>query len=150
MSSYLFRWKNWSCKNRKRGDQDVFDLFSCNKRSEIPDDDDDNTNNILPDLLDCVDEGVKYKGKKNPKHTIDTINNVASADECRTKCSETNDCLYWTWIGGKNKKTCTLMKKIKITNYRRKKKKAVSGTLLNGCNPKQSGVTTYDLQHHFL
>ena len=128
------RWGGWNCKNRQSGDESNFELF-C-KFLEFPTDDNDkNTNkNILPDLLDCVDDGVKYKEKKK-KHILGS-SRVANADLCRTKCSETDGCLYWTWIKKKKKTTCTLISKLKTTGFRRQKNKAVSGTMLKGCNPK--------------
>ena len=138
------RWGGWNCKNRQSGDESNFELF-C-KFLEFPTDDNDkNTNkNILPDLLDCVDDGVKYKEKKK-KHILGS-SRVANADLCRTKCSETDGCLYWTWIKKKKKTTCTLISKLKNTGFRRQKNKAVSGTMLKGCNPK--GPNKYT--HYFL
>jgi len=125
-------WGSWNCNNRQSGDQNNYDLF-C-KFLEFPNDQDTN-DKILPDLLDCVDIGVKYKEKKK-KHILGKINKIASAELCRQKCSDTDGCRYWTWIPKKKKKVCTLIKKIKNTGFRQKKDKAVSGTMIKGCDPK--------------
>jgi V8-like Glu-specific endopeptidase len=129
-------WEDWNCKSRKNGDQKHFDLF-C-KFLEFPNDNtqDNNNKNILPDLLDCVDDGVRYK-EKGKKHLLDRITGIASAELCRKKCSNTNGCKYWTWMPKRNKKICKLMKKVKNTGFRRQENKAVSGTMLKGCNPKK-------------
>merc|ERR1712183_823252 len=79
-------WGSWNCNNRQSGDQSNYDLF-C-KFLEFPTDQDTN-DKILPDLLDCVDIGVKYKEKKN-KHRLGKINQIASAELCRQKCSDTD------------------------------------------------------------
>ena len=59
-------------------------------------------------------------------------------DLCRQICSETDGCLYWTWLlrakNGRNK-VCKLKSGILDTGFRRQRNNAVSGTMLNGCNP---------------
>ena len=59
-------------------------------------------------------------------------------DLCRQICSETDGCLYWTWqLRAKNgqNKVCKLKSGILDTGFRRQRNNAVSGTMLNGCNP---------------
>ena len=59
-------------------------------------------------------------------------------DLCRQICSETDGCLYWTWqLRAKNgrNKVCKLKSGILETGFRRQRNNAVSGTMLNGCNP---------------
>ena len=65
------------------------------------------------------------------------IKKVNSADLCRTKCSETDGCLYWIWIQKRKKTQCKLMSGIKTTGFRKKKNNAVSGTMLNGCSRRE-------------
>ena len=56
-------------------------------------------------------------------------------------CSETDGCLYWTWIRkSKNgRKVCKLKSGIINTGFGRQKNNAVSGTMLNGCNQTGGG-----------
>jgi len=98
---------------------------------------DDNNDIILPDLLQCVDNGVKYKSR--PRDKLQKIKNIESADLCRQICSETDGCRYWTWIQKPRKTVCRLRADIIKSGFRRKKNNAVSGTLLNGCNLTQNG-----------
>ena len=113
----------------------MFDLFcQSDNDSDIDEEDPDDNGKILPDSLVCVDTDVKYKSPRKAK--LDQIRKVESADLCRTKCSETKDCLYWTWFQKRKQKICSLYSRVKNTGFRKKKNKAVSGTMLNGCNPK--------------
>jgi len=134
-------WGNWNCKNRQNGDQDLFDLF-CQTDNDFDIDEDDSGDNgkILPDELNCIDDKVKYRAPKKKK--LDKIQKVQSADACRIKCSETRNCLYWTWIQKRQKNSCSLYSRVKNTGFRRQNIKAVSGTMLNGCNPKQQSSQT--------
>ncbi len=91
----------------------------------------DDKGNLLPDQISCLDNGVKYlTGSKGNK--LQTIFNVESAQTCREYCSENRECLYWTWVNKKNRK-CNLKRAIKSSGFRKQKRKATSGTMLNGC-----------------
>ena len=56
-------------------------------------------------------------------------------DLCREICSETDGCLYWTWLQKARKNVCKLKSNVINTGFRRQQNNAVSGTMLNGCNP---------------
>ena len=124
----FFRWGDWHCNSIQDGPNNQQYLFKplCqkDKGTEISTD-------ILPDILKCVDNDVKYKSEEIDK--LEKIQNVESAEICRKKCSETNRCLYWTWINKKNKKVCKLKSGVLNTGFRRQKNGAVSGTMLNEC-----------------
>jgi len=68
----------------------------------------------------CIDTGVKYKSK--PSGKLQKINDVETADLCREICSETDGCLYWTWIEKARKKVCRLKSNVINTGFRRQKK----------------------------
>ena len=134
--SLSFSLNNWHCHTRQDGDENLFDLLCQNATDSHTDAYEiEENSNILPDELKCVDQGVKYKSPK--KHELAKIKNLNSADLCRTKCSETDGCLYWTWIQKRKKMQCKLMSGIKTTGFRKKKNNAVSGMMLNGCNTRE-------------
>merc|ERR1711971_595941 len=150
------RWADWGCNTLRDGDSYLFKPL-CQKdkdSQEFPgpldptttttvappiittSDPDFDSDKILPDLLQCIDTGVKYKTPK--KDRINNVFQVETANLCRQICSETDGCLYWTWLlrakNGQNK-VCKLKSGILDTGFRRQRNNAVSGTMLNGCNP---------------
>ena len=59
-------------------------------------------------------------------------------------CAETDECLFWTFLQKRKRKICKLKAGVLNTGWRRKKDNAVSGTMLNGCNPlkdEESAIT---------
>ena len=134
---FFFSLNNWHCHTRQDGDENLFDLLCQNATDSLTDAYEiEENSNILPDELKCVDPGVKYRSPK--EHELAKIKNLNSADLCRTKCSETDGCLYWTWIQKRKKMQCKLMSGIKTTGFRKKKNTAVSGTMLNECTREQT------------
>jgi len=114
-----------------------FNLF-CNTTSGFPSENPDTNTNakILPDLIDiCEDDGVRYLEKN--KNNRDKINGISSAKICKTKCSQTKGCHYWSWNSDKN--SCKLIKKVKNTGFRKQKDNAVSGSMKCGLSDRSGG-----------
>jgi hypothetical protein len=131
------KWKKWNCQNRKKNDITQFNLF-CNTTSGFPSENPDTNTNakILPDLIDiCEDDGVRYLEKN--KSNRDKINGISSAKICKTKCSQTKGCHYWSWNSDKN--SCKLIKKVKNTGFRKQKDNAVSGSMKCRLSDNRSG-----------
>jgi len=103
-------------------------------QSQNDDDDSDLlTKRAFSNALLCFDSGIAYLSNKRQK--LGKQENVDSPNDCKKICSETTSCLYWTWIRRKRKSICKLASGVRKNNFRRKKNRAVAGTLLNGCNP---------------
>ena len=127
-------WDGWNCNARHQNDENIYNLL-CQKGHDFQFENNDGQNRILPDEFKCIDFGVKYKSPK--RHQLEKIKRVGSADLCRKKCSETDGCLFWTWLEKRRKNICKLKSGVKNTGFRREKDNAVSGSMLGDCSTKE-------------